>query len=279
MKYHRPVDLSTALKIRASRPITVLAGGSDILATTTRRDIGVDTLDLTAIDGLRGISETSDGWRIGAATTWSDIAKTELPEAFDALRQAALQIGSCQIQNRATIGGNLCNASPAADSVPPLLVLDAEVELSSDNRTRRLPLQKFIEGPRKTALQSDEIMTAVHVSSAAVEGCSGFEKLGARKYLVISICMAAVKVTVEQGVVRKGAIAVGACSPVALRLGGFEKALVGQTLSDEASWHEALRSDIATLLHPIDDVRANAGYRKEAAAEMVVLALREAADK
>src|SRR5439155_3336986 len=122
------------------------------------------------VQGLRGISKDSGHYRIGAATTWSDIIRAKLPPAFEALKQAAREVGSVQIQNRATIGGNLCNASPAADGVPPLLALDAEVELISTQPTRRLPLSEFIRGNRRTALRPDEILAAIIIPQQEVPG-------------------------------------------------------------------------------------------------------------
>src|SRR5690606_23592351 len=121
---------------------------------------------------------------------------------------AALEVGSGQIQNVASIAGNLCNASPAADGVPGLMVLDAEVELRSATTTRRLPLEKFILGNRRTALAPGEMVTAIRVPKASTSGTSAFVKLGARRYLVISIAMAAVRLTVEDGRVGSAAVAV-----------------------------------------------------------------------
>ena len=132
-----------------------------------------------------------------------------------------------QIQNAGTIGGNLCNASPAADGVPPLLALDAEVELASAAGTRRLPLAAFLHGPRRTARRPDELLTAVLIPAAATEGRSAFLKLGARRYLVISIAMVAARLATADGRVTAAALAVGACGPVATRLPAVEAALVG----------------------------------------------------
>src|SRR5690606_35270448 len=123
------------------------------------------------------------------------------------------------IQNMASVAGNLCNASPAADGVPGLLVLDAEVELRSASATRTLALGDFILGNRKTALRPDEMVTAIRVPKTSTDGASAFEKLGARRYLVISIAMAAVRVVADDdGRVSSAAIAVGSCSAVAQRL-------------------------------------------------------------
>ena len=140
-----------------------------------------------------------------------------LPPAFDALKAAAAEVGSVQIQNAATVAGNLCNASPTADGVPPLLTLDAEVEVWSAHTKRRMPLAAFLVGPRQTALHPTELVAAIHVPKASGAGQSAFFKLGARKYLVISIAMVAVRISVVNGNLRAAAIAMGSCAPVARR--------------------------------------------------------------
>ncbi len=277
MTYHHPRTLAEALDLLGAGPLRVLAGGTDLVASAGTPALGGDILDLTGVEALRGISETDTGWRIGAMTTWAEIAQTNLPPAFDGLRVAAREVGAVQIQNRATIGGNLCNASPAADGVPPLLTLEAEVELASHAGTRQLPVGKFLQGVRKTALQQGEIMVAVHVPKAAAQARAGFAKLGARKYLVISIAMVAMRLEIAGGVIRRAAVAVGACSPVAQRLHGFEQALEGARADDPDSWQQALADDIAGRLSPIDDIRADAAYRNEAVQTLVSRLLQEVA--
>ncbi|MCB1368894.1 MAG: xanthine dehydrogenase family protein subunit M [Rhodobacteraceae bacterium] len=276
MAYHRPRQLSEALSLLHSTSAVVLAGGSDLYPAHPGRQLPGDVLDLTAIGALSGISSSDDGWRIGATTTWSTIARADLPPAFQALQQAAREVGAIQIQNSGTIGGNLCNASPAADGVPPLLVLDAEVELASARGDRRLPLAEFITGVRRTALQPGEIVTAVHVPSSAANGVAAFGKLGARAYLVISIAMVAVRLELAQGRIRAARVAVGSCSPVATRLTGFEAALIGGKADQPATWRDALAGDISQRLTPIDDIRADAAYRCEAVEKLVIRALAQA---
>ena len=219
-------------------------------------------VDITSISGLRGVEAGPDGVRIGAATTWSDIVLADLPGAFDGLKAAARTVGAIQVQNAGTVGGNLCNASPAADGVPPLLTLDAEVILVSLSGERRLRLREFLQGPRQTALEPGEILAAVHIPRSSVSGQGAFEKLGARAYLVISIAMVAVRVEWEAGLIRDAAVAVGSCSAVARRLTEIEAGLIGTTgaVSDEM---------VASALDPIDDVRADAAYRAHAASVMI----------
>src|SRR5262249_4116921 len=128
-EYLRPTSLDEALRA-LTRPWTVLAGGTDFYPARVGRAIDENVLDIGGIAALRGITEQSEGWRLGATTTWSELTETSLPPLFDGLKQAAREVGGRQIQNAGTIAGNLCNASPAADGAPPLLALGAEVELA-----------------------------------------------------------------------------------------------------------------------------------------------------
>jgi CO/xanthine dehydrogenase FAD-binding subunit len=271
--YFRPATLDEAVAVLAREAPTVLAGGTDLYAATARRGLGRPMLDVTGIAGLGEISETAEGIRIGAAVTWGGIARAALPPAFDALRQAAAEVGGWQVQTAGTIAGNLCNASPAADGVPPLLVLDAEVELASVDGVRRLPLAAFITGPRRTARGPQEIVAAIHVPMRTTAGRSRFLKLGARRHLVISIAMVAVRAVVVEGRIAEAALAVGACSPVARRLPQVEAALVGAPLAEAAG--RVTDHAVARALDPIDDVRGTADYRVGAAAELLRRALAE----
>lgn len=269
--YHRPEALDAALAVLAGGPVTVAAGCTDLFPATEAPALRGPVLDVTAIGALRGITRDAAGWRIGAATSWSAIRAADLPPAFDMLKLAAREVGSVQIQNAGTIGGNLCNASPAADGVPPLLALDASVELQSTAGRRVLPLGDFLTGPRRTALASGELLTAVLVPAAAAAGRSDFLKLGARQYLVISIAMVAARVEMDGDRIRRAALAVGACGPVATRLPALESALQGVSLTDAPG--RVAPERVASALSPIDDIRADAAYRAEAAAELLRRAL------
>jgi len=270
--YARPTRVDEALKVLAQGGYTVLAGGTDHYPARVGRTPQEDILDLTAIRELRGIAERRDHWRIGATTTWTGLIEAKLPPLFDCLRLAAREIGGLQIQNAGTVAGNLCNASPAADGVPSLLALDASLELASVQGRRTLPLAEFILGPRKTALRPGELLSAVLIPKPKHEARSHFLKLGARKYLVISIAMAAAVIEREGGIVRAARIAVGACSPVARRLPALEAALTGKRLRGEL-----VRPEHLAALAPIDDVRGSAGYRSEAALVLVRRLLEELA--
>lgn len=263
--YWRPRTVAEALDCRA-RGARVIAGATDVYPLHVERPLHADPtplLDLTAIPDLAGITAEADTLRIGAATTWARIAEATLPRHLACLQLAAREVGGRQIQNRATIGGNLVNASPAADGVPPLLALEAEVELLSHRGMRRLPLAAFITGPRRTALGADEILAAIVIPRPRHDARSQFLKLGARAYLVISIVMAAGVIEVSDGTIARARIAIGACSPVACRLPELEAALAGCPPARLGAV-EVTVGHLAALA-PIDDVRASAAYRLDAA--------------
>ena len=234
-------------------------------------------VDVSGLRDLRGVSNEADRIRIGGLTTWTEIIQKPLPRCLDALKSAAREVGSVQIQNRGTVAGNLCNASPAADGVPPLLALDAEVELMSQAGARRMPLAEFILGNRKTQRRPDELLTAVLIPRELENAASVFAKLGARRYLVISISMVAVVVKLsEERKVLTPRVAVGSCSAVAQRLHALERDLVGLS-TDEIG--NNVRPEHLASLSPIDDVRATAEYRTEASLRLVQRALNACVEK
>lgn len=265
--YVRPASLETAVSALAAGPRVILAGGTDVFPGLQDRPLLGPVLDISGIPTLRTIDFDGSYFRIGAATSWRAVINTDLPPAFDGLKEAAGEVGSIQIQNRATVVGNLCNASPAADGVPPLLTLDAEVEIASMSGFRYMPLSKFILGNRKTALGTGEMVSALRIPSTSTTGQSNFLKLGARSYLVISISMAALRLDVDEaGMISTVALSIGACSEVAIRMERVESALCGTPLANAC---ERITQDLFAELAPIDDVRAPAQYRREASVEVV----------
>jgi len=249
----------------------ILAGGTDFYPALGERLPHGRVVDITSLKEIQGISFQQEWIRIGGLATWSDVIRTPLPRCFDALKAAAREIGSIQIQNRGTVAGNLCNASPAADGVPPLLALDAEIELASMAGRRRMPLSHFLVGNRKTSRRADEILAAVWVPRTLERAASVFLKLGARRYLVISISMVAAMVLVDaQSRVAAARIAVGSCSATAQRLKDLESALVGVPVKDAAA---TVRPEHLAPLRPIHDVRATGEYRSDASLTLVRRAL------
>ena len=167
----------------------MIAGGTDFYPQRLGKPMTEAVLDVTGLPGLRGIEDRGDHWRIGALTTWTDLIEAQLPPCFDGLKLAAREVGGVQIQNSGTLVGNLCNASPAADGTPNLLALDARVELARVDGLRLLPVCDFVRGNRQTLRAADELVTALVIPKPREPAFSGFVKLGARKYLVISIVM------------------------------------------------------------------------------------------
>lgn len=270
--YFRPQTLEEALEIRGAREVVLLAGGTDIYpAKAARAGWGdmrhPDVLDISAIKGLRGISEEEGKLRFGALTTWTDLRRAVLSPAFSGYQAAARDVGGAQVQNRGTLAGNICTASPAGDGIPCLLTLDAEVELQSLSGSRMVPIGDFLTGYRKTALRRDEIITALLIPKPAPAARGRFAKLGARKYLVISIVMAAAVLTADDdGTIAATRVAIGACTPVAVRLKALEQALIGAPLSDAA---DIVAAGHLSELAPIDDIRASGAYRRAAALDLV----------
>jgi len=270
--YFRPKNLDDAIAVVNSSGGQILAGGTDFYPALGELLPRGDVIDISALREIRGISAEERYFRIGGLTTWTEVARAPLPRCFDALKGAAREIGSVQIQNRATVAGNLCNASPAADSVPALLVLDAEIELLSIAGSRRMPLAQFISGNRRTQRRTNEILTAMLVPRQSENAASAFLKLGARKYLVISISMVAVILeTNSSGCVSQARVAVGSCSAVARRLFDLEKDLLGQPADPQIG--SLVGPQHLATLSPIDDIRATAEYRRDASVTLVRRAL------
>lgn len=265
--YHRPGKVKDALAVLSASNARPVAGCTDVFAATENQELSGDIVDVTRLQELKGVREGSDDWRIGAATTWREISQLEVPRAFEMLLQASRTIGGVQVQNSGTIGGNICNASPAADGVPPLLALDASVELMSIRGTRCIKLDDFLVGSRRSVCQKDELVSAILIPKTSGTGRSRFLKLGARKHLVISIAMVAVRLNVENSVIQSASIAVGACSPVAKRAFDLEAALIGAEIGEAQG--VLSQDNLASIISPISDIRATATYRAEAVLELI----------
>ena len=268
--YLRPSSLDAALAALRAGPRTLLAGGTDVYPARVGRPIDDDILDVSGLPGLRAISVADGTARIPALATWTDLVRADLPPRFDGLKLAARAIGGVQIQNRGTICGNVCNASPAGDGLPNLVALDARVELASATARREVPIGDFVVGNRRTVRRPDELVTAILVPSAevAAEARSVFLKLGSRAYLVISIAMiAAVAELQADGRITAARVVVGACSEVPQRLPAVEERLLGRWPGPDLAG-EVGAADLAGLT-PFDDGRATADYRREAALVLV----------
>jgi CO/xanthine dehydrogenase FAD-binding subunit len=239
-----PRTLEEALRLRAEVPGAVpIEGGTDLMV-----DLNFDRrrpeamLNLNEVSELRGWSRDNGSLRLGAGLTFTEIERSELASLLPALAEASRTVGSPQIRNRGTIGGNLGTASPAGDALPPLLIEGAEIELASVRGTRRLPLTEFLVDAKRNALAEDELIVAVHIEPSGA--AQTFMKVGPRNAMVIAVCSLALAV---DGDLARAAI--GSAAPVATlvtgRVDGFAERVVAAA-------------------SPIDDVRGTAAYRRHA---------------
>jgi CO/xanthine dehydrogenase FAD-binding subunit len=276
--YLRPETLDEALEALAHTRGTILSGGTDLFPAFAGDHLKGPVIDISGISELKGVHFSESHFVIGGRTTWSELLAAPLPRGFDGLRAAAREIGGVQIQNQGTVAGNVCNASPAADGVAALLALEAEVTLASHNGSRTISLADFVQGNRKTERQPEEILTDVRVPRRWENAASSFLKLGARRYLVISIVMVAANLLVgSDRRIREASIVVGSCSATATRLVELERDLAGAAVGGPI--REVVRAEHFSRLSPIDDVRATAAYRQEAAQTLVRRALDDCASK
>jgi CO/xanthine dehydrogenase FAD-binding subunit len=265
MEFFQPHTIAEATATLKQKHCMILAGGTDIYPAHVTKPLSRPVLDTSRIAGLNQITESQSHFVFGANVTWSDLIAAPLPRAFDGLKAAAREVGSVQIQNRATLAGNICNASPAADGIPPLLTLNALIELQSAQGKRQLTVENFVLGNRKTALQPDEIVTSIIIPKSATYGRSAFIKLGARRYLVISIAMVAARIARdEDDLITEAAIAVGSCAATAKRLRRLEQTLIGSHVENVT-----IGQEVFDALSPITDIRATSDYRNLAAQELV----------
>jgi CO/xanthine dehydrogenase FAD-binding subunit len=275
--YLRPTELDEALRALSGGGLTIVAGGTDFYPAHVGKPVDEDILDVTAIRGLRGIEKREDHWFVGATTTWTDLVRADLPGWFRSWKMAAREVGGVQIQNAGTMVGNVCNASPAADGTPCLVAMDASVRLASLAGERDVPVAEFVTGNRRTTRRPDEMVLGLVVPDIGTDATSTFLKLGARKYLVISIAMiAAILEPTADGTVGRCRIAVGSCSEVARRLPDLEAALAGRKI--EKGLADIVTGDHLAALSPIDDVRGTGDYRRDAALTLVRRALAELTD-
>jgi len=268
--YLAPRQLDEALRAMADGDATVLCGGTDLAPQTESgaRQYQATLLNIRRIEGLGGIEATSGEVRIGATTTVSEIRRSAtLADVAPVLVEAAERFASDQIRNAASLGGNLCNASPAGDMAPPLLVLDASVELAcwrdGSVQTRRVPLERFFVGPGKTARRPEELLTAVVFDRPAAGFVGRFRKSGPRPALEISTVSTALGARIADGRLHDVRVAMGSVAPTPLRARHVEAALEGNPL--DAAAIAAAVAATAEDVKPIDDVRASAWYRSHLA--------------
>ena len=268
IEYHRPMELEQALKLLSElkEGCKIIAGGTDLIPAVRAGRVSLSAhthlIDISSINELGYIVKDDDMIRIGAGTGLSDIMmSTVIKEHTTVLADAVSQMASLQIRNLGTIGGNLCNASPAADTALPLLVLDAKVKVRNLDKQRLLPLQEFFAGPGETTLAPEEILIEVQIPLTKPTGSSCFIKLGRRNAFTLSIVAVATLVKVKNGIFDDIRIALGAVAPTPIRASKAEEHLTGKKTSkpviDDGA--KVVTSEVAT----ISDVRASAEYRRD----------------
>jgi CO/xanthine dehydrogenase FAD-binding subunit len=264
-----PRDLGEALALRAAHPEAMpLAGGTDVMVYLEGGAIDPPRfLNLWGLTELGGITRTGDGLRIGALATHTDIVRNPDAQALaPALVEACRTVGAVQIQNRGTLGGNIVNASPAGDTLPVLLALDARFELHSAARgARRVPAATFWQGYRRMDLAPDELLVAVHLPSPASGDRTHFRKVGTRQAQSISKVVLGARVRFDGEVVTEARVAFGSVAATPVRCPLTEAALVGRRHSDLAS----VADTVAMEIRPIDDVRSTAEYRLDVAVRVL----------
>jgi CO/xanthine dehydrogenase FAD-binding subunit len=272
MEYVRPDTLDEALEFlrRRAEDTRVVAGGTDVLIGIRAGLPAVGCLlDVSRLPELKEIAERDDELFVGAAVTVSEILSSAAVGRFaQALQKAASAFGSRQIRNMATIGGNICRASPAGDTLPPLYALDAEVEVQSHAASRRIPLMEFILGPGRTALEDGEILRGIWLKRAPDFVVHRFEKVGNRKALAVSIVsLAALLHVSDSGIIERVRLAWGSVAPTVVRSLRVESFLTGKPLSSE-TFEEAVPL-VRQAVSPIDDIRASAAYRRAVAGNLL----------
>ena len=264
-----PDSWEQALAAKAAHPDALpIAGGTDVMvALNFDRARPATILDLTRVPELRDWSADDGQLRIGAGVTYTRVID-ELGDRLPGLAIASRTVGSPQIRNRGTVGGNLGTASPAGDGLPPLYVCDAQVELASTTGTRRIPVVDFVTGPKRNAARDDELIAAFHLPAAT--GAQQFAKIGTRNAMVIAVCSLSLAIWPER---RAVCACIGSAGPTPIRAGEAEAFAAG-VLDEEGLWEgrgpipdaalERFGALVAAAAAPIDDVRGSAAYRRHA---------------
>lgn len=266
--YAAPTKVEEAAELLAGGEATVFAGATDLMLQTRSgaKAYAPTLVNLRRVEGLRGTTEANGAIRLGALTTITDVLNDKvLRRSAPVLCETAEKFACGQVRNSATVGGNVCNASPAGDMIIPLLLLDAEAELVSwvdgEANWRRIPLCNFFDGPGQTKLRASEILTALTFRTPAADFVAGFQKFGTRRSMDISVVSVGIGGRMSEGVLTDARVAFGAVAPVPLRGRDTEAALEGQSICEATIEAAARTAD--TEVSPISDVRGSAWYRRE----------------
>lgn len=268
---HTPTSLEELFAAMNEHPgARLLAGGTDLLVRLrARKERPGETIRLDQLPAMRGVELRGETVRIGAATTIAELGESaETAQHLPLLKEVVRHFASPPIRNMATIGGNICTASPAADTLPALYAMDASVELASARNTRTLPIREFVLGPGRTALAKGEVLCAVLVPSCAGWKRHHFEKVGRREALAISVVSLAALVDMDGDTVSKIRLAWGSVGPTIIRCMEAEQAITGRALTLTALKEAAALAREA--VSPISDVRASADYRRQVAGNLLL---------
>ncbi|MGE4293155.1 MAG: xanthine dehydrogenase family protein subunit M [Desulfovibrio sp.] len=264
-----PGSLAELWPLLARTDVAVMAGGTDLLVRCRSGKAVEEICCLERLSELHGVAQENETLRIGAATPLTELLEdARIRDRLPALHQALRQLGSPLIRNQASLGGNLCTASPAGDSLPALLALDAELELASALETRVLPVGAFLLGPGRTAVRPGEVVTAVHLRFPESGTLQHFEKVGKRRSLAIAVASLAACLRLEDGLVRSARLALGSVAPTVFRCREAEARLEGRPLNRANL--EATAILVRQAVRPISDVRATAEYRRLVAGNLVL---------
>ena len=276
--YLAPKTLNEALDAlkKQKEKSKIIAGGTDLVPRMRAGVVNPEILIDLRLLGLNEIKTQGDWIHLGAGVTHTEILESDLlREHFPALIEAAQDIAGPPIRNRGTLGGNLVNASPAADLATPLIVYDAVAVITNNKGERSVPLGEFFTGPGQTVLKSEEILTEIRIPKMSAQTGAAFIKLGKRKAMAIAVVSAAVRLTLaKDGKISQARIALGSVAPVPLRAAKAEKILEGQTPTEELFIKAGQKASADAS--PITDLRSTAEYRKKMVAVLTRRALSEA---
>jgi len=276
MQYRRVADETELLDALKEAGAAILAGGTDLLVKMRGGLVHPERLiDIGRVPSLRRLRRTDSAIEIGASVPESDIlADPQICEALPLLAMALRTLGSVQIRHRGTLGGNLVNASPAADSAIPLVLYDASVELVSPDGERSVPVETFLAGPGRTALRPGEFVRTVRVPIPRSDESSFYHKVGKRQALTIAIASVGARIRTDGERIVDARFAAGSVAPTPLRLRAVEDRLQGSPVDDHTI--DDARRLARDAVSPIDDIRATATYRRDVVADLVVRAIRSA---
>jgi len=262
-QYHSPESLDEAIVLLAELDNALpLIGGTDIMVAM-RNGVSVPDhiVDLNEISELDYVKEENDIIMIGATTTHAQVANSPIASKIPSLIDAVSRIGSPQIRNRGTITGNICNASPAADSAPPLLVHMAEVEIQSTDGKRRIPIADLFAGPKINSLKPGELVTEIQIPVPQEGSASSFKRIGRRKAFTLSVVSSAAYIQMDGEICTDAKVAFGSVAITPIRVPEAESLLRGSKLDEETV--RAASDAVYEAVKPITDVRGTADYRKD----------------